>query len=60
MPTILEFTGYAIPAGRMGLGYSAFNQHPIHPPLDRLANMDQDLLNRSEQYIELWTDPDDH
>jgi phosphoglycerol transferase len=60
MPTILEFTGYAIPDGRMGLGYSAFNPHPIHPPVDRLANMDQDLLNRSEQYMELWTDPDDH
>jgi phosphoglycerol transferase len=60
MPTILEFTGYTVPDGRMGLGYSAFNQHPIHPPKERLANMNKDLMNRSEQYMSLWSDPDDH
>jgi phosphoglycerol transferase len=60
MPTILEFAGYTVPDGRMGLGYSAFNPHAIHPPLDRLAEMDQNLMNRSPQYMELWSDPDDH
>lgn len=60
MPTILEFTGYAVEGGRMGLGYSGFNQHAARPPPDRLAEMDQNLLNRSELYMALWSDPDDH
>ncbi|MTV40476.1 sulfatase-like hydrolase/transferase [Duganella radicis] len=60
MPTILEFTGYAVKGGRMGLGYSGFNQHPLQPPKDRLPEMDKNLLNRSELYMALWSDPDDH
>ncbi|MHA4868227.1 sulfatase-like hydrolase/transferase [Duganella sp. PWIR1] len=60
MPTILEFTGYAVEGGRMGLGYSGFNEHAEPPPPDRLAEMNQNLLNRSELYMALWSDPDDH
>ncbi|MBV7538915.1 sulfatase-like hydrolase/transferase [Duganella sp. sic0402] len=60
LPTILEFSGYAVPNGRMALGYSAFNQHPIQPPKDRMAEMDQSLMNRSPEYMALWSDPDDH
>lgn len=56
MPTILEFAGYAIPGGRLGLGYSAFNNHPSQPPEHRLQEMDKDLLNRSEEYMSLWTE----
>jgi phosphoglycerol transferase len=56
MPTILEFTGFAVPDGRLGLGYSAFNQHPNKPPANRLQEMDKDLLNPSEKYLALWGD----
>ena len=57
LPTILEFTGYAVTGGRMGLGYSGFNQHALRPPADRLADMDRDLMNRSDEYLALWADP---
>jgi phosphoglycerol transferase len=60
MPSILEFTGYRVAGGRMALGYSAFNQHPLQPPKDRLPDMDKNLLNRSELYMALWSDPEDH
>lgn len=60
MPSILEFTGYKVAGGRMALGYSAFNQHPLQPPKDRLPDMDKNLLNRSELYMALWSDPEDH
>ena len=59
MPTILEFTGYTVPGGRMGLGYSGFNEHTRQPPKDRLAEMDKDLLNRSDKYMALWAESDD-
>jgi phosphoglycerol transferase len=54
MPTILEFAGFSIPDGRLGLGYSAFNQHPSQPPRGRLREMEKDLLNSSAEYLELW------
>lgn len=57
MPTILEFAGFDVVNGRMGLGYSAFNRHPGAPPKDRLAAMDKDLLNRSAEYMALWKNP---
>ncbi|MFA9216159.1 MAG: sulfatase-like hydrolase/transferase [Sphingomonadaceae bacterium] len=58
LPTILEFAGVAIPGGRLGLGYSAFNQHPESTPApDRLDDMDKDLLNRSSEYMALWPTP---
>lgn len=60
LPTILEFTGYTVPEGRMALGYSGFNAHSAQPPAERMADMDQNLMNRSAQYMALWSDPDDH
>lgn len=60
MPSILEFTGYQVAGGRMALGYSAFNQHRLQPPKDRLPEMDKNLLNRSALYMALWSDPEDH
>lgn len=59
MPTILEFVGFTIPGGRLGLGYSAFNHHPSQPPKDRLQDMDKDLLNHSDKYMALWAESDD-
>ena len=58
MPTILEFAGYEVPGGRLGLGYSGFNQHSVQPPTARAADMEKDLLNRSDLYMNLWGDAD--
>nr|WP_315250989.1 sulfatase-like hydrolase/transferase [uncultured Duganella sp.] len=60
LPTILEFIGYDLPEGRMGLGYSGFNAHPAQPPAQRMADMDENLMNRSPEYMALWEDQDDH
>ncbi|NGZ86930.1 sulfatase-like hydrolase/transferase [Duganella aceris] len=61
MPTIMEFAGYSVAGGRLGLGYSGFNQHALQPSKGRLADMDKDLLNRSDPYMALWSDPEgDH
>ncbi|MRX08408.1 sulfatase-like hydrolase/transferase [Pseudoduganella sp. FT25W] len=56
MPTILEFTGFSLADGRMGLGYSGFNAHPLQPPKDRFTDMDKSLMNHSDQYMALWSD----
>jgi len=56
LPTMLEFIGYTVPEGRMALGYSGVNAHPIRPPKERLTDMDQNLMNRSAQYMALWSD----
>ena len=54
LPTIMEFIGYQVPGGRLGLGYSGFNAHRRAPPPQRLAAMERDLLNRSGKYLALW------
>lgn len=60
LPTILEFIGHEVPDGRMALGYSGFNPHPAQPPAQRMTDMDQNLMNRSPEYLALWGDQDDH
>lgn len=54
LPTILEFSGFAVDGGRLGLGFSAFNQHRAQPDPQRLAQMRSSLLHRSEAYRALW------
>ncbi|MGZ3181935.1 MAG: sulfatase-like hydrolase/transferase [Telluria sp.] len=54
LPSILEFVGFDLPDGRMGLGYSAFNRHAQAPANGRLEEMEADLLNRSPSYLALW------
>lgn len=58
LPTIMEFIGYQVPGGRLGLGYSGFNAHRRMPPPERLAAMERDLLNRSSEYLALWHGPE--
>ena len=55
LPTILEFNGFTVAGGRLGLGYSAFNHHRAHPEAQRLAEMQASLMNRSDAYLALWT-----
>jgi phosphoglycerol transferase len=60
MPTILEFAGFSIPDGRLGLGYSAFNKHPSQPSPQRLHDMEKNLLNSSAEYLALWDSASRH
>ena len=53
LPTILEFSGFEIAGGRLGLGYSAFDRHAA-APANRFDDMQSSLMNRSASYLALW------
>lgn len=55
-PTILEFIGFRIKEGKLGLGFSAISQNTALPPATIYEDMNEDLLNESEEYLELWKD----
>lgn len=54
LPTILEFNGFAVEGGRLGLGYSGFNRHPLQPDPRRVAQLRASVLNQSPVYRALW------
>lgn len=54
LPTILEFIGFSVEGGRLGLGYSAISKNMLLPPPDEYEDMTENLLNQSEQYLQLW------
>lgn len=54
LPTMLEFVGFEVRGGRLGLGYSAFNHPADIPPSARYDEMQHSLLNRSDTYLGLW------
>ena len=53
-PTILEFIGFKIEGGKLGLGFSAIGKDSDLPPTSIYDDMNKDLLNQSEKYLELW------
>lgn len=53
-PTILEFIGFHVEGGKLGLGYTAITPNITQPSPNELAEMESDLLNESETYIDLW------
>lgn len=55
-PTILEFLGFEVEGGRLGLGFSAISPNAPLPPATRYEDMEEDLLNKSEKYLQLWTE----
>jgi phosphoglycerol transferase len=52
-PTIIEFLGFKVIGGRLGLGYSGLNKNVL-PPSKDFEDMNENLLNNSEQYLDLW------
>lgn len=54
-PTILEFIGFKVEGGKLGLGYSAISKDVVLPPVDEYENMNENLLNKSDQYLDLWS-----
>ena len=53
-PTILELSGFEVKGGKLALGFTAITPNLIQPNDNDLEQMNEDLLNESETYIELW------
>jgi phosphoglycerol transferase len=53
-PTILEFIGFKVEGGKLGLGYTALSKEVDMPPVNEYEEMNEDLLNQSDEYLELW------
>lgn len=53
-PTILEFIGFKVLGGKLGLGYSAISKDTDLSSIPDYEEMNQDLLNQSEMYLDLW------
>ncbi len=53
-PTILEFIGFKLEGGKLGLGFSGISNDVDLPPASIYKDMQKDLLNNSEKYLALW------
>ena len=53
-PTILDFIGFKVSGGKLGLGYTAFSKELELANLLNYEEMNEDLLNKSEMYLDLW------
>lgn len=53
-PTILEFMGFKVQGGKLGLGYTAISKQTDMPPENEFEEMNEDLLNQSDEYLALW------
>jgi len=53
-PTTLEFIGFDVEGGRLGLGYSAFSEHQKLPEKNRYEETVLRVLNSSDTYLDLW------
>lgn len=49
LPTLLEISGFFVKGGRLGLGYSLFRHRTVPPP-DRMAQLAENVMNRSWLY----------
>ncbi|MCK0510338.1 sulfatase-like hydrolase/transferase [Aromatoleum buckelii] len=57
LPTMLDLVGLRVEGQRAGLGYSAIGPVTVPRPADRLARMEEQLMNYSAAYRELWELP---
>lgn len=53
-PTVLDFIGFKVEGGKLGLGYSAIAKNINLPPETEYEEMNRDLLNKSNKYLDLW------
>jgi phosphoglycerol transferase len=56
-PTLVEFAGFEVSGGRLGLGYSAFNTPQAIASAERLQDFTRPTLTFSETYRKLWDKP---
>lgn len=57
LPTLLEFIGFQVAGGRLGLGYSGISEPADAIPADRIQRMLAELPNRSDRYWSFWKAP---
>ena len=53
-PTILDFIGFQVQGGKLALGFNAISANTPLPPVTVYEDMQEDLLNNSEKYLQLW------
>ncbi|MDI1308164.1 MAG: sulfatase-like hydrolase/transferase [Methylotenera sp.] len=53
-PSILELIGFKVEGGKLGLGYSAISKNTDLPLETEYEEMNENLLNQSDEYLELW------
>lgn len=53
-PTILEFIGFEIEGGKLGLGFTGLKDMDSLPGTEQLDDMNKSLLNHSQEYLNLW------
>ena len=54
LPTILDFIGFKVEGGKLGLGVTAFSNENVSTKLLDYEEMNTNLLNKSDKYLELW------
>ncbi|HEY0562392.1 MAG TPA: sulfatase-like hydrolase/transferase [Methylophilus sp.] len=54
LPTILDFIGFKVVGSKLGLGVSAFSKDDVSALLLDKADLDENLLNKSALYLDLW------
>jgi phosphoglycerol transferase len=54
LPTMLEFIGFDTHGKPLGLGFGGFGAQDQMPASNRFADMAENLMNRSETYLQLW------
>lgn len=57
LPSLLEFIGFKVEGGKLGLGVSAFSNENVSAKLLDYEEMNTNLLNKSDKYLELWSLP---
>jgi phosphoglycerol transferase len=54
-PSILDFIGFDVQGGKLGLGRSGFALEDSNDQSQRFSRMSQNLMNYSRSYSDLWT-----
>jgi phosphoglycerol transferase len=54
LPSILDFIGFKVEGGKLGLGITAFSNEDLSAKLLNYEDMNNNLLNKSDKYLELW------
>ena len=54
LPTILDFIGFNVEGGKLGLGVTGFSKENLSTKVLNYEDMNSNLLNKSDKYLELW------
>lgn len=54
LATILDFIGFKVEGGKLGLGVTGFSEENLSTKILNYQDMNSNLLNKSDKYLELW------